>query len=143
MNSSTFNALLLSDARVPTAAYAYSSGLEPAIMASLQAKDVPAYMQARLTTVTPLACRVYVLAHRLAGERAPTAAYARLEQAFDARTPSAVQRRNAHTLGRGLLYLAQSLQLAHPAVAALAELDTPPSRGTALGVLGSALDVDE
>jgi len=112
-------------------------------MAGLQADDIPAYMQARLTTVTPLECSVCILAHRHAGDRVSPAAFARLEQAFNARTPSAIQRRTAQTLGRGLLHLARSLQLTHPAVAALGQLDTPPSRGTALGVLGRALDVDE
>lgn len=143
MDGSTFNALLLADSRVPTGAYAYSSGLEPAIMAGLQTNQVPSYMQARLITVTPLQCGVCVLAHRLAADRAPPAAYARLEQAFDARTPSAAQRGISRTLGRGLLHLAQSLELADSGIATLAQLATPPTRSTVLGVLASALAVDE
>jgi urease accessory protein len=143
MDGSAFTALLLADARVPTGAHAYSAGLEPAVIAGLRVNEVYPYMLARLATVTRLECGACVLAHRLATERAPEAAYVRLEQALDTRTPSAAQRHISRTLGRALLRLAQALGLTHGGVSALGVLETPPMRGTALGVLGSALEVSE
>lgn len=142
MDGSAFNALLLADSRVPTGSYAYSSGLEPAIIAGLQAGEVDTFMRARLATVTPLECSACVLAWRMAaGQQLPR--YEQLEQAVDARTPSAAQRHVSRTLGRALLLLAQSLELDSAGVRSLAERTTPPSRGTALGVLGAALAVSE
>lgn len=138
-----FNALLLADARVPTGSYSCSGGLEPAIMGGLKIGEVYAYMLARLTSITPLECGACVLAYRLGANQAPTSAYVQLEQAVDARTPSAAQRHISRTLGRGLLRLAQSLELTHPGVNTLAALEAPPTRGTALGVLASALEISE
>lgn len=143
MDTSVFNALLLADSRLPTGAYAYSAGLEPAVLAGLALAEVHHYMLARLATVTQMECAACVLAHRLATDGAPVVAYARLEQAIDARTPSPAQRAVARTLGRALLRLAQSLGLSCGGVEALDALDTPPTRGTALGVLGCALQVGE
>lgn len=142
MDGSAFNAFLLADSRVPTGSYSYSSGLEPAIIDGLEADAVPAYMQARLTTVTPLECGACVLARRMAtGETAQN--YDMLERAVDARTPSPAQRHISRTLGRALLRLAQSLAPEAGGVQTLAQLEHSPSRGTALGVLGAALAVTE
>jgi len=142
LNTSAFNAFLLADSRVPTGAYSYSSGLEPAVIAGLQVDEVYAFMRARLATITPLECSACVLAWRMAA--AQTAAdYVALERAIAARSPSAAQRHVSHTLGRALLLLAQSLQLDSAGIRTLAALAAPPSRGTALGVLGHALGVSE
>lgn len=141
MQASAFNALLLADSRLPTGAYSYSAGLEPAIVGGLQPDQVYDFMLARLSSITRLECSASVVAHRLAARGARTIDYARLERAVAARTPSAAQRSISCTLGRGLLRLAQSLDLAG-GIHNLAELDAP-NRGTALGVLAYELGVGE
>lgn len=141
MQNSPFSALLLADSRLPTGSYSYSAGLEPAIAAGLQRDQVYDFMLARLFSITRLECSASVVAHRLAAAGAPAIDYARLEQAVAARTPSAAQRSISCTLGRGLLRLAQSLELAG-GIHSLAELDAP-NRGTALGVLAFELGVEE
>lgn len=143
MNGSTFNALLLGDSRLPTGAYSYSGGLEPAVAAGLTPADVYPYMLARLHTLTRLECAACVQAHRLAITGAPTLAYTRLEAAVDARTPSAAQRDTSRSLGRALLRLAGSLRPDDAGVLALQALESPPTRGTALGVFGAALVIEE
>lgn len=111
-------------------------------MAGLTAADIYPYMLGRLRTVARLESSACVLAHRLATEDGPAAAYARLESAVDARTPSAAQRNASRALGRALLRLARSLHPDHHGVAALGTLDSAPTRGVALGVIGAALDVE-
>lgn len=110
-------------------------------MAGLGQDQVYDFMLARLSSITRLECSASVLALRLAAKESPTLDYARLEKAVAARTPSSAQRNISTTLGRGLLRLAQSLDLGG-GIHRLAELDAP-NRGTALGVLASELGVDE
>jgi urease accessory protein len=143
VNGSTFNALLLGDSRLPTGAYSYSGGLEPAVAAGLAAGDVYPYMLARLRTLTRLECSACVQAHRLAVARASTPAYTRVEAAVNARTPSSAQRETSRSLGRALLRLAGSLHPDDAGVLALQGLEASPTRGTALGVFGAALEIDE
>lgn len=143
MNESIFNALLLADSRLPTGNYAYSAGLEPAVMAGLGVADIPAYMQARLQTVTRLECSGAVQAHRLAVAQSAPAAYERLEAAISARTPSQALRSTSRSLGRALLRLALSLRPNDPGVRALSGLEQAPTRGIALGVFGAALAISE
>lgn len=143
MGGSLFNALLLADARLPTGAHADSAGFEPAVIAGLEAADILPYMLARLQTVARLETGACVLAHRLAGEGAPMAGYARLESAVDARTPSAAQRKASRFLGRAFLRLGKALRPEHPGIVALDSLVAPPTRAVALGVIGDALTVDE
>lgn len=47
------------------------------------------------------------------------------------------------SIGRATLYLAQNLKPDDAGIAALENLDSPPTRGVALGVMGAALEVDE
>jgi urease accessory protein len=143
LKTSIFNALLLADARLPTGSYSYSGGLEPAVMAGMTADEVYPYMLARLRTVVRLETGACVQAHRLATDAASTAAYARLDTAVDARTPSAAQREASRALGRALLRLGESLVSEASGVIALHALDAAPTRGTSLGVLAAALEVDE
>lgn len=137
------NALLLADGRLPTGAYSYSAGLEPAVIAGLQTQEVYAYMCARLHTVARVEAGACILAHRLAVTGAEPAAYETLEAAVDARTPSAAQRETSRSLGRALLRLARSLASDYHGVTALRALAQSPTRAVALGVLGAALSVDE
>ena len=92
--------MLLADARLPVAGHTQSAGLEPAIMGGLT--DVPAYIQARLATVTrteaatAVVARSYLLAARPLVE---------VTQAWAARTPSAPLRTASRMQGAALLRL--------------------------------------
>ena len=54
--------MLLADARLPTGAHTQSAGLEPALRAGVPASAVPAYILARLRTVTAVEAGAAVLA---------------------------------------------------------------------------------
>lgn len=138
-----FNALLLADARLPTGAHADSAGLEPAVIAGLEAAGVYPFMLARLHTVAQLETGACILAYRLANGPASTARYARLESAVSARTPSAAQRTASRYLGRAFLRLGRDLRPKDPGIAALDDLPVPPTRAVALGVIGASLAVSE
>jgi urease accessory protein len=130
---------LLADARLPTGAHTQSAGLEPALRAGLPVEQVPAYIAARLQTVTRLEAATAVVARHVAlgavdgpgatGDlAATTAALSVVGRQWAARTPSAAMRRSAEHLGRGYLRLVRRLWPGHPAVAALdAVLDGVPN----------------
>lgn len=143
MDNSLFNTILLGDGRLPTGGYSDSAGLEPAVLDGLEIDDAYPYMMTRLQTITKMEAGSCVLAHRLAQNEAEPRAYAHLETAVEARTPSAAQRKASHTIGRATLYLANNLKPDDTGISALEELSSPPSRGVALGVMGAALDVSE
>ncbi|ASU86357.1 urease accessory protein [Nocardiopsis gilva YIM 90087] len=165
-------ALLLADARLPTGGHAHSATLEGAVAAGLDAKGVPAYIEARLRTVARTEAAAAVLVLRTAREAqgdAETAAgdasgcvggngggtpdgsaidYGPVQAALAARTPSAPLREASASLGRGLARLARRLRGDHPAVLALPSASAPtpglrPMRPVVLGVLGAALDMCE
>ncbi|HEY4992395.1 MAG TPA: hypothetical protein VII33_09970, partial [Nakamurella sp.] len=54
--------MLLADARLPTGAHTQSAGLEAALRAGMPATAVPAYIRARLRTVTTVEAGAAVLA---------------------------------------------------------------------------------
>lgn len=143
MNTSVFNTILLGDGRLPTGGYSDSAGLEPAVIDGLEIDEAYPYMMARLQTITKMEAAACVLAHRLAQDKTGAKAYARLETAVDARTPSAAQRKASRSIGRATLYLANNLKPDDTGVSALEALSAPPTRGVALGVVGSALQVTE
>lgn len=143
MDTSLFNTILLGDGRLPTGGYSDSAGLEPAVLDGLEIDQAYPYMMGRLQTITRMEAAVCVLAHRLAKDEANASEYARLETAVDARTPSAAQRKASRTIGRATLYLANNLKPDDAGVAALENLDSPPTRGVAMGVMGAALNVIE
>lgn len=143
MDGSLFNTILLGDGRLPTGGYSDSAGLEPAVIDGLEIDEAYSYMMARLQTITKMEAAACVLAHRFEREGADEKEYARLEAAVDARTPSAAQRKASRAIGRATLYLAKNLKPDDSGVLALDSLSSPPTRGVALGVLGSALNVSE
>lgn len=143
MTNLLFNTILLGDGRLPTGGYSDSAGLEPAVNAGLEIEEAFPYMMARLRTITKMEAAACVLAYRFAKERATVDPYSRLEDAVDARTPSAAQRKASRSMGRASLYLAKNLKLDDEGISTLDRLPAPPTRGVALGVVGAALDVSE
>ncbi|MCQ2001595.1 urease accessory protein UreF [Arthrobacter zhaoxinii] len=135
-------AFLLADSRLPSGAYSHSAGLEPAVIAGLDADGVYPYLLARLHTAGRVETAAAVLAHRVACGLANTG-YPRIEAAIDARTPSAAQRDASRRLGRGMLRLASKLRPDAPAVVELQRTVPRPTRPVALAVTAAALGVGE
>lgn len=145
---------LLADARLPTGAHTQSAGLEPALLAGMPVRDVPAYVAGRLATVTRTEAAVAVVA-RHAALAVPDERVALLRatwRAWAVRTPSPALRETAQRLGRGYLRLARRLWSAHPAVLALdtavasfagrrSDRDQPP-RAVVLGVVAACAGLD-
>ena len=131
--------MLLADARLPTGAHTQSAGLEPAIRAGLPAESIPAYIRARLRTVTTVEAGAAVVARSrtLIGTTDLAADLAKVDQAWRARTVSPAMRETAALLGRGYARLLSRMWPDAPAVAALATL-RGTSRAVVLGV-GAAL----
>ena len=132
--------MLLADARLPTGAHTQSAGLEPAIRAGLPAASIPAYLRARLRTVTTVEAGAAVVARSrtLFGTTDLAAELAEVDRAWRARTVSPAMRETAALLGRGYARLLSRMWPGAPAVAALATLrGTNPggtSRAVVLGV---------
>lgn len=158
---------LLADSRLPSGAYSHSAGLEPAVLAGLDAEGVYPYLMARLSTVVRMEACAAVLAFRTAqaisitgpdprpgsgtgseprrdtGQETAPAGFVELEAALAARTPSAAQRDASRRLGRGMLRLAGTLKAGDPAVVLLKQTVPKPTRPVALGVTAAALGMAE
>ena len=82
--------MLLADARLPTGAHTQSAGLEPAIRAGLPAESIPAYIRARLRTVTTVEAGAAIVARSrtLTGTTDLAADLAKVDLAWRARTVS-------------------------------------------------------
>ena len=125
--------MLLSDARLPTGAHTQSAGLEPAMNAGMPSTQVPAYLSARLRSVTAVEAAAAVLARWACRSEQIAAALTRVDQAWQARTISPAIRQTSVLLGRGYLRLLVRLWPSHPAVAALRTV-VSPARPVVLGV---------
>lgn len=127
-DNSAYLSLLLADGRLPTGAHTQSAGLEPALNHGLELADVPAYVRARLTTVTEVEAAAAVVArHRwllssdlsdsvvaIATTESDNSAYvgrrlAEVDRAWRVRTMSAALRDASDLLGRSYLRLASSV----------------------------------
>ncbi len=125
--------MLLSDARLPTGAHTQSAGLEPALNAGMTAAQIPAYLSARLRTVTVVEAAAAVLA-RAACEHGDIAqGLSRVDREWRARTISPALRETSVMLGRGYQRLVTRLWPSHPAVVALRTM-AGPTRAVVLGV---------
>ncbi len=62
--------MLLADGRLPTGAHTQSAGLEPALRGGMRASEVPAYIEARLRTVTTVEAAAAVVARARTLDRA-------------------------------------------------------------------------
>lgn len=124
---------LLADARLPSGGHTVSAGLEPALRHGLSPEAVPAYMAARLRTVTAVEAGTAVVARSLSiADGGGHAGLDGLEIAWAARTPSPALRASAQRLGRAYARLLQRLW-PHP----VDEAGWRPTRGVALGVLAA------
>ena len=141
--------MLLADARLPTGAHTQSAGLEPAIRAGLPAESIPAYLRARLRTVTTVEAGAAVVARLRTLTRTEdlAAGLAEVDQAWRARTVSPAMRETAALLGRGYARLLSRMWPAAPAVAALATLRgtcrAGTSRAVVLGVAAALAGLSE
>lgn len=106
MSTSSLLLALLGDARLPSGGHTQSAGLEPALRAGTTAAQVPAYLRARLRTVTRVEAGTAVVARAVA---AGGGDLAEVEAAWAARTPSRALRANGRRLGRGYLRVLQTL----------------------------------
>lgn len=97
---------LLGDARLPSGGHTQSAGLEPALRAGTSSAQVPAYLRARLRTVTRVEAGAAVVARAVAADGGDLA---EVEAAWAARTPSQALRANGRRLGRGYLRVLQTL----------------------------------
>jgi len=98
--------MFLADARLPVAGHTLSNGLEPAVASGFAAARVPAYLAARIASVTRVEAATAVVAlHRMRlGLKVDD-----VETAWAARTPSAAMRRTSRLQARALLRLIRSL----------------------------------
>ena len=139
MTDATYLSLLLADGRLPTGAHTQSAGVEPALNHGLALADVPAYLSARLSTVTEVEAATAVVArHRWS--HTPTAeAMAGIDRAWRVRTASKALRDASDLLGRSYLRLAVSVW---PALRALTTDRTPWCRAVAVGVTAAEAALD-
>jgi len=129
--------ILLADARLPTGAHTQSAGLEPAIRAGLPGESIPAYLRARLRTVTTVEAGAAVVARSrtLSGTTDLATDLAKVDHAWRARTVSPAMRETAALLGRGYGRLLSKMWPAAPAVATLATLRMANPGGTSRAVV--------
>ncbi|HEY5117416.1 MAG TPA: urease accessory UreF family protein, partial [Nakamurella sp.] len=131
--------MMLADARLPTGAHTQSAGLEPALRAGLPPSEVPAYIRARLRTVTAVEAGAAVLARARTVDAATDpgldlpAALAEIDAAWRARTVSPALRETSVLLGRGYVRLVGRLWPGTAAARALAAIGRP-GRAVVLGV---------
>ena len=125
--------MLLSDARLPTGAHTQSAGLEAAINAGMPSSQVPAYISARLRTVTAVEAGAAVVARHACSDERTAEVLAAVDNAWRARTISRALRETSVLLGRGYLRLLVRLWPEHTAVSALRRMKNP-SRAVVLGV---------
>ena len=137
--------MLLADARLPTGGHTQSAGLEPALRAGMPARDVPAYIAARLATAARVEAGTAVVARHVALQHGDLA---HVRAAWAARTPSRALRETSERLGRGYLRLVRRLWAHDPALAVL-DRDLPSRRGAVgvprpvvLGVLAACSGLD-
>jgi len=136
--SSELMLMLLADARLPTGAHTQSAGLEPALRGGMSPTDVPAFLRARLRTVTAVEAATAVLA-RVRTLDAPMGfidlpgALAEVDAAWRARTISPALRETSVLLGRGYARLVRRLWPSSAGAHALAAIGRP-GRAVVLGV---------
>nr|AQT39080.1 UreF [Streptomyces sp.] len=106
MSTSALLLALLGDARLPSGGHTQSAGLEPALRAGTTCAEVPAYLRARLCTVTRVEAGTAVVARAVAADGGDLA---EVEAAWAARTPSQALRTNGRRLGRGYVRVLQTL----------------------------------
>jgi urease accessory protein len=131
--------MLLADARLPTGAHTQSAGLEAALRAGMPAAEVPAYIRARLSTVTAVEAGAAVVARSRTLDAGADAgmnlamALSEVDAAWVARTVSPALRETSVLLGRGYLRLIRRLWPRSTGATALAAIRRP-GRAVAVGV---------
>ncbi|WP_426324077.1 urease accessory protein UreF [Microbacterium sp. E-13] len=136
--ASSTAALLLADARLPSGGHAHSAGVEPAVMAGVDAAQLGALLHGRAATTTLVEAGTAVAARhaRLSGGDLDA-----VEAAWAARTPSKAQRDAARLLARGYLRAGATLLPDDEVLAGWRQRATPPPRPVVIGVIAAGLDV--
>ncbi|WP_374976459.1 urease accessory protein UreF [Microbacterium trichothecenolyticum] len=136
--SASTAALLLADARLPSGGHAHSAGVEPAVMAGVDASHLGALLHGRAETTTLVEAGTAVAARhaRLAGGDLDA-----VEAAWAARTPSEAQRDAARVLARGYLRVGGTLLPGDEVIAVWRARPSPPPRPCVLGVIAAGLDI--
>ena len=104
--SAAYLSLLLADGRLPTGAHTQSAGVEPALNHGLRLDQLPAFLAARLSTVTEVEAAAAVLAR---SRWSDTDGLAAVDRAWRIRTPSDALRDASDLLARSYLRLAASV----------------------------------
>lgn len=130
--------MVLSDGRLPTGSHTQSAGLEPAFLHGMGLAEVPAYIQARLRTVTEVEAATAVVARQVwltspRGDR--SFRLAEVDHGWRARTPSDAVRDAADSLARGYRRLVESLWV-------LDLPDVPLCRAVVVGATAAAAGLD-
>jgi urease accessory protein len=140
----SYGAMLLADARLPTGGHAYSSGVEPAIRAGLDADRVRELMIGRIRTTSRTEAGTAVVVRQVLATSSASEVDARLreaERAWAARTPAPALREASRALARGYLRLGERLWPQSRALAAVAATGQP-SRSAVLAALAIELNLD-
>jgi urease accessory protein len=118
-------ALLLADSRFPGGGHVHSGGLEEAAARGLvrREEDLPAFLRNRLRTAGALAAVFAAASAHHAAEG--NAAWARLDEELDARTPSAAQRAASRAQGKATARAAKMMTEGSSVAALLATIPRP------------------
>ena len=106
--------LLLADSRLPAGGHAHSGGLEAAVAAGWVSdlEGVEEFLHGRLHSAAAVAAgcaaHAWLAASTMSPDAVTGAQWARLERAFDARTPSRAARASSRGQGRALLRVART-----------------------------------
>lgn len=131
-------AMLFADARLPSGGHAFSSGVEPALMAGVGAEQIPVVIAERARTTTLVeAGTAVVSAHR----RRVGGDIDEVETAWAARTPSAAQREASRAAARGYLRVGGRLFPDDPILHAWSARTIPPPRASVVGVMACGCDM--
>lgn len=135
---------MLGDARLPTGSHAQSAGLEPAVLAGLEADGIPDFARTRLRTVTATEAGAAVLARR-SWLGARVGGLDEVAAAWAARTPGKPLRDAADRLGRGYARLGLALWPDLLSAAELADRGAEPRlrypRPVVLGVIAAVTGI--
>jgi urease accessory protein len=131
--------LLLADGRFPAGGYAHSGGLEPACDDGLTAREVGAYLRARLHAIAAPECALAVAA----GRAESLDALLLLDEEGAARTPSPALRTVSQRLGAQLLRTASVVWPDATLPRAYRAASTLTQRPVAFGVVARTAGLDD
>lgn len=139
MSDAAYLNLLLADGRLPNGAHTQSAGLEPALQHGLTLAEVPAYVSARLATVTEVEAAASVVARRRWLQEQSPDRLIDVDRSWRVRTASRALRDASDVLARSYLRLATSVW---PQLVPLAAHRTPWCRAVVVGAVAAVAGLD-